>query len=853
MKSKILGIFFLLANYLIFSQVNKDIKPEWVKPSTYNSNFNIEDSSIENGKYILLLEQQLNENKKEYYHRNIIKITENTGVQSGSEINVMYDPSYQTLTFHSIKLTRNNTVLDKLQKTDFQLIRKELNSESYIYDGTISATANLSDVRVGDIIEYSYSIQGTNPIYQGNFFASFILNSVEPIDKLNIKIITDKKLNFKSFNTNKKFKRDIVGKTNFYSLEKKQIPAFEFVVDAPSWEFQYEVIYVSNFYSWKQVVDWGIQTFSVNKSLSSNLKAKIAEIEKSNNSAGEKIEATLNFIQDDIRYLGLENGIGAYQPFSSNKVFEQRYGDCKDKSLLMTTMLNEMGIEAYPMLVNTYFKETIVDIIPSPIVFNHCVVKVIDKEEGEFWYDPTIPNQGGDYSTNAFPSYGVGLVLKKNNKEFDVPYSPSFNSNLEIIDDFFLEEAGKGAIYKSKSIYYDNEADVMRNYFKNNSIASINKEYENFYSNYFYNIRSTKNVTYKDKIDENIFTVFEEYKIDSIWQDGIAGQNITASFYPFSIINNLSMPAKRERKLSYFLNFPLMRSHTINLYLPQQWNINDEDFSINSPYLYYNFDMSFFQYQNKLQLNYILKTKKNKVPASQFSSFYDDIKKIDSKIAYNLYIPKNGSAVKSNNNLSVSSSKVKSNLLPIFGIFLTLIVLGISIFTSIKLYKFDPEPKIESYFKENKKIGGWLILLAVFLCLAPLISLLNILFINTTIIDGSWILFLDNTSTNYNPKLGIFSFIKVFINLLFFCLSILSIILFFKKRSSFPKLYSYILISFFVFSLLDTFILSNIGFLTYENFGVLTILWNFIKTSIISMYLLSADEVKETFVKRFKS
>ena len=54
-------------------------------------------------------------------------------------------------------------------------------------------------------------------------------------------------------------------------------------------------------------------------------------------------------MQDEVRYLGLENGISAYKPSSPNKVYNQRFGDCKDKSLLLVTMLNQMNIEAYPV------------------------------------------------------------------------------------------------------------------------------------------------------------------------------------------------------------------------------------------------------------------------------------------------------------------------------------------------------------------------------------------------------------------------------------------------------------------------------------------------------------------------
>ena len=83
-------------------------------------------------------------------------------MQAGSSINILYDPSYQKLELNSIVVIRNGKIIDKLNSSNFQLIRKELNSESYIYDGSLSAISNLSDIRVNDIIDYSYTIKGYN-------------------------------------------------------------------------------------------------------------------------------------------------------------------------------------------------------------------------------------------------------------------------------------------------------------------------------------------------------------------------------------------------------------------------------------------------------------------------------------------------------------------------------------------------------------------------------------------------------------------------------------------------------------------------------------------------------------------
>jgi len=67
----------------------------------------------------------------------------------------------------------------------------------------------------------------------------------------------------------------------------------------------------------------------------------------------DKIKAIYYYVTSEIRYVGLEFGIGGIMPHSAPSIFREKYGDCKDKAILLITMLQEAGIEAYYTLVNT--------------------------------------------------------------------------------------------------------------------------------------------------------------------------------------------------------------------------------------------------------------------------------------------------------------------------------------------------------------------------------------------------------------------------------------------------------------------------------------------------------------------
>ena len=64
------------------------------------------------------------------------------------------------------------------------------------------------------------------------------------------------------------------------------------------------------------------------------------------------MQAIAGFVQHDIRYVAIELGIGGWQPHTASDVFSHRYGDCKDKATLMRTMLHEIGVDSYHVVIN---------------------------------------------------------------------------------------------------------------------------------------------------------------------------------------------------------------------------------------------------------------------------------------------------------------------------------------------------------------------------------------------------------------------------------------------------------------------------------------------------------------------
>ena len=60
-----------------------------------------------------------------------------------------------------------------------------------------------------------------------------------------------------------------------------------------------------------------------------------------------KLKDITEYIQKNIRYFVVERGIGGWQAHYAGDIFRNRYGDCKDKTTLLISMLGAVGIHAY--------------------------------------------------------------------------------------------------------------------------------------------------------------------------------------------------------------------------------------------------------------------------------------------------------------------------------------------------------------------------------------------------------------------------------------------------------------------------------------------------------------------------
>jgi hypothetical protein len=131
----------------------------------------------------------------------------------------------------------------------------------------------------------------------------------------------------------------------------------------------------NEFGSWRSMGMWYQGLIESQMSPSDPIKQKVGALVSGKTTSLSKMQAIAAFLQHDIRYVAIQLGIGGWQPHAAQDVFINKYGDCKDKVTLMRTMLHEIGVDSYHVVINDE-RGAVTPDSPAHNAFNHLILAI---------------------------------------------------------------------------------------------------------------------------------------------------------------------------------------------------------------------------------------------------------------------------------------------------------------------------------------------------------------------------------------------------------------------------------------------------------------------------------------------
>ena len=564
-----------------------------------------------------------------YYHY-YQKVDNTAGLEDLSQLQFNFEPSYQQLAIHFVRILRNGTTIDVLKPSEIQVIQKEEDLDQQLYNGTSAALIFVNDVRVGDVVEYAYTITGENPVLGGRFTDILYIADSEPIREKVLRLLFPSKrvLAVRNDNTEVQPTKQTIGDDTEYLWYSKDVSGVTRDDATPNWFNPYPRINLSEFQSWSDVVNWALPYYQNSSLNNAELKAKVEEWKKSSQSPEQRTVSALRFVQDEIRYLGIELGRYSHQPTAPEKVFTRRFGDCKDKSLLLSSILNAMGIEASPALVNTSVRSALDSWQATPFAFDHVIVQT--KMNGKtYWLDPTISYQRGELDKYYDPPYGRGLVLRSGITALEkIPMPTSGAGSVDILEQYSSANPSSAVSLVVTKTYRGMEADEMRYRLSSNSPAELAKSHLNYYADHTPAITSEGLPTIDDDQKTNTIVVKEKYLISELWKDN------RHSFVADRISSELQKPYISKRTSPLEVDYPLAITQTILIDLGA-----DFDFPTASDVLTddaMRFEYGYAKNGRQLKMSFSLKTFVDSVPVEKLQRHLDILDEAQTIIGFDL-------------------------------------------------------------------------------------------------------------------------------------------------------------------------------------------------------------------------
>jgi len=829
-------------------EVPKAPTPDWVQPTALPTVDAKADQSANDGIIHLLADLQRNETDQTTFEHYARRYISQSGVQENARLAFDFEPSYQKLTLHQLVIHRDGQVLDRLPTAKIRQLKREEELSQHLYNGHVTALIDVEDIRVGDTLEYAFSVQGSNPVFAGIYSDFFMTSWAAPVSRFSLRLLepADQFLDFKSVGTPLAYSKTNAGGITEHRWTAENIPAAESDSDTPSWYSPFGWLQFSEYRNWAEVVAWAQAFYSLDSPLPPEVETKLKELRELP-SPEARILGALNYAQNQFRYLSISEGVHSYRPYPIAEVIQRGFGDCKDKARLLTALLRSLGFTAHPALVQTRYRHEIGSWLPSPIDFDHVIV-ALEWNGRTYWLDPTRDHQRGQLADRYSPPYGKALIIRPGETALtDVSPAGESAAAIRIESIYEVPAYDQAASLKVRADYRGREADWMRQQLSSTSVAQLQKSYLNDTARLYPGVTAKQAPTFQDDVEMNQIISEEQYQIPELWQpDKTDKTNLYAEVYPYTIKSQVTEPDTRIRQSPIAVAHPKTIREIFILNLPEKGDFSTESFEVKDPAFEY-----FYRVRPEgktLTIEYDYRSLDQVVPAERVGEYLENLKKARNNLGYSISLPRHlvtGEAVPNEFETTLNDF----NWLLCFVVLLFLVVI---LPLTAALYFWRPDWPPQPAHPQFAGLRGWLILIAVGLLLRPFVSLASLADFAYLFQLASWNQFTQTSGEYYHPLWMPILFVEMFVILALIALSFLLIVLFFQRRRTFPPLFITLLAASALFTILDALaqlpIAQKYPSLEMES-GLREVVQTLIQAAIWIPYALISERVKATFIR----
>ncbi|UHQ19213.1 DUF3857 and transglutaminase domain-containing protein [Lysobacter sp. KIS68-7] len=605
--------------------------PTWVQP-TPRPDPGDAMPTADGTRYLLLDDQVDARTADTVAYRRIASRLENVrALSDGGQIRIDFQPDYQHVLIHAINVWRDGKATDRRPDARIEVLHREEDLDDAMFDGEQTVTITLPDLRVGDIVDYSYSVVGENPVFGNAYHDAYTARFGTTLGYRRVRVLFDA-----ARPVHARGPKDFVrreggqGAERFVEFTARRLPRVRTESDMPDSFDPYGQIELSTASSWSDVVHWALPMYAARLKDRAVADGLIDSLKLHDPDKRAAMLRAIAFVEGEIRYTALDMGTNSHEPHPPELVISRRFGDCKDKAVLLSALLHEAGIEAEPVLVDTEGRQSLAVRQPSAVAFDHVVVRA-HLDGKPVWIDPTRDPESGPLEDRSPLEFRLGLPLCATcDRLVDIPQPPPRLPEVDVGQRIDLVAADKGyrADFTVVTDYRNENADSVRDDFLDGE-EDLGKRYLSYMRKFYddLRIRGTPSM-HEGGAGGSGVRAIEHYSLRSSDSD--------FSIVLFQLLDWMPDLDLDTRSTPLALDGPTFARQTIRTHLPGGWDIKSEDDTVANAY--FSFRRIVRAKGDRLEVIGEWRRFADEVPAADYAKVRDDVDRVRHLLSFDVDI-----------------------------------------------------------------------------------------------------------------------------------------------------------------------------------------------------------------------
>jgi len=490
----------------------------------------------------------------EYLVSRALQVNDASALSQVGQYPLYFVPAYQRVRLHAVRLLRGGQVLDRTASANLRFLDREHSLEQGIYSGMVTAVLLLDDVRVGDTLHLVYTLQGRNPVLGSHYSHSLAWDHGDPVELRRATLIAPRERRIawalhgdhRPANLKPQELSAPDAPVRVLRFEERSLAAVDEEPSTPDHFLAARFLQLTEHADWNSVARWAAALFPADAPLPPEMQPLLAQWREITDPM-QRAGAALRWVQEEIRYFSVSLGESSHRPSSPAEVLQRRYGDCKDKTLLLVSLLRALGLEADPALVASNSPKLPQRLLPHPDAFDHVVAQ-LRLGGRSYWLDPTRLGQRGRLDRLGVHEGATALVVHPDTRGLTELHSadPLGLATQELDERFTVLELGGAGRLQMRYTWHGTNAELMRLAFARMSGEQRRRQVMGGYDRRYPGIRLLDEPTLHDDTEGNRFSVQANFEVPAMTrlQDG----RWLLRFYADPVANAVRLPENFERR-----------------------------------------------------------------------------------------------------------------------------------------------------------------------------------------------------------------------------------------------------------------------------------------------------------------